>query len=92
VQEGKTAKFVNKVEQITFSGKYALEKGTIVTYVTERGVFQLEKEGLTLTEIAPGVDLQRDILDLMQFKPRVVASPKLMNPTIFSESKMNITD
>ena len=90
LQEGKTAKFVKKVEQITFSGKYALEKGTVVTYVTERGVFQLEKEGLTLTEIAPGVDLQRDILDRMHFKPRIVASPKLMNPAIFSEGKMNI--
>ncbi len=90
VQEGKTAKFVKKVEQITFSGKYALEKGTIVKYVTERGVFQLEREGLTLTEIAPGIDLQRDILDLMQFKPTVAASPKLMNPAIFSEGKMNI--
>ncbi|MBU1106210.1 MAG: acyl CoA:acetate/3-ketoacid CoA transferase [Candidatus Riflebacteria bacterium] len=91
LQEGKTAKFVEKVEQITFSGKYALEKGTIVTYVTERGVFQLEKEGLVLTEIAPGIDLQRDILDRMQFKPRVVATPKLMNPAIFSEEKMNVS-
>lgn len=91
LQEGRTAKFVEKVEQITFSGKYALAKGTIVTYVTERCVFQLEKEGLTLTEIAPGVDLQRDILDQMKFKPRIVASPKLMNHTIFSQDKMNIS-
>ncbi|OGK09019.1 MAG: acyl CoA:acetate/3-ketoacid CoA transferase [Candidatus Riflebacteria bacterium GWC2_50_8] len=91
LQEGKTAKFVEKVEQITFSGKYALEKGTIVTYVTERGVFQLDAEGLTLIEIAPGIDLQQDILDKMQFKPRVVASLKLMDPAIFSEGKMNVS-
>jgi len=92
LQEGKTAKFVKKVEQITFSGKYALEKGTVVTYVSERGVFQLEKEGLTLTEIAPGVDLQHDIIERMQFTPRVSATLKLMNPSIFSDGKMNIND
>jgi len=92
LQEGKTAKFVEKVEQITFSGKYALEKGTVVTYVTERGVFQLEKDGLTLTEIAPGVDLQHDIIERMKFTPRVSATLKLMNPSIFSDGKMNINN
>lgn len=92
VQEGSTAKFVEKVQQVTFSGKYALEKGTEVTYVTERGVFKLEKDGLVLTEIAPGVDLQKDILDQMLFKPVIKGSPRLMNPAIFMEGKMNLQD
>lgn len=92
IQEGKTAKLVEKVEQITFSGKYALEKGTEVTYVTERGVFKLEKAGLLLTEIAPGVDLQRDILDQMQFIPAIASPLKLMNPAIFMENKMGLND
>lgn len=92
IEEGKTAKFVEKVQQITFSGKYALEKGTEVTYVTERGVFKLTKAGLTLTEIAPGVDLQRDLIDQMKFRPAIAEPLKLMNPAIFTEGKMNLTD
>jgi propionate CoA-transferase len=90
VEEGKTCKLVKNVQQITFSGKYALEKGTEVIYVTERGVFRLEKTGLMLTEIAPGVDLQRDILDQMQFKPDIASPLKLMNPAIFMDGRMNL--
>jgi len=90
VSEGKTAKFVKKVEQITFSGRYALKKGTEVTYVTERGVFRLEKDGLRLIEIAPGIDLQTEILDQMQFKPVISGSPRLINPAIFINQPMNL--
>lgn len=92
VSEGKTAKFVKKVEQITFSGRYALEKGTEVTYVTERGVFRLEKDGLRLIEIAPGIDLQTEILDQMQFKPVITGAPRLMNPAIFIDQPMRLQD
>ncbi|MBF0405878.1 MAG: acyl CoA:acetate/3-ketoacid CoA transferase [Candidatus Riflebacteria bacterium] len=90
VKEGKVKKFVKQVQQITFSGDYAIEKGTNVTYITERCVFKLSKDGLVLTEIAPGVDVQKDILDLMEFKPLIPSSPKLMNPAIYNDCLMNV--
>jgi propionate CoA-transferase len=89
-QEGRTRKFVKKVEQVTFSGNYALHKGTEVTYVTERGVFKLTAEGLKLIEIAPGVDLEKDILEQMKFKPIVTEQPQLMKPSIFIDRPMEV--
>jgi len=62
LKEGRARKFVNKVEQITFSGPYSANSGQTVLYVTERCVFQLTPEGLELIETAPGVDVERDIL------------------------------
>ncbi|NLI76115.1 MAG: acyl CoA:acetate/3-ketoacid CoA transferase [Candidatus Riflebacteria bacterium] len=91
-QEGKSRKFMEKVQQVTFSGDYARRKGTEVTYVTERAVFRLDPEGLTLVEIAPGVDLQKDILDQMAFKPRIPTPPKLMNPRIFMTGTMGVKE
>jgi len=88
-QEGKIKKFIQHVEQITFSGKYAQETGQPVLYVTERAVFELTPAGVTLKEIAPGVDLERDILQQMDFKP-VVGDYKLMDERIFKASKMGI--
>ncbi|MEJ8851004.1 acyl CoA:acetate/3-ketoacid CoA transferase [Variovorax rhizosphaerae] len=67
--EGKTRKFVNAVEQITFSGAQAAAKGQSVHYVTERCVFRLQPQGLQLIEIAPGIDVERDILAHMAFRP-----------------------
>lgn len=69
LQEGKHRKFVRKVQQITFHGASAIERNQPVLIVTERAVFSLEKEGLVLREIAPGIDLQTQILDLMEFSP-----------------------
>lgn len=85
-KEGKHKKFKDQVEQITFSGKYAREAGQYVLYVTERCVFSLRPEGFTLVEIAPGVDLEKDILAHMDFKPLVSPELKLMPAEIFQEN------
>ncbi len=86
--EGKVAKLVESVEQITFSGRQARKDGRKVLYVTERCVFQLVPEGLLLKEIAPGVDLQTDILERMQFRPIVSDSVPLMDAALFREGPM----
>jgi len=83
LKEGKTRKFVEKVAQITFSGKRAWKAGQRVVYVTERAVFELVENGLMLTEIAPGVDLERDILAHMDFKPLISPDLKEMSKKIF---------
>ncbi|MBP1627786.1 MAG: carA 1 [Holophagaceae bacterium] len=83
LHEGKNTKFFQDVEQITFSGKYASQIKQPVLYVTERAVFRLEKGELTLIEIAPGVDMEKDILRLMAFKPRISPDLKLMPSEIF---------
>ncbi len=88
--EGSKAKFVNKVEQITFSGKNALKNNLDVLYVTERAVFKLTKEGVELIEIAPGIDLQKDVLDKMKFKPLISKNLKIMDKRIFQSKKMNL--
>jgi propionate CoA-transferase len=82
VEDGELRKFVAEVEHRTFSGKHAAERGQPVLYITERCVFRLTAEGLELIEIAPGVDLQRDILERMDFRP-LVRAPKVMDPTLF---------
>lgn len=81
--EGKAKKFVDTVEQITFSGEYASSIGQTVLYVTERAVFRLTADGLVLEEIAPGVDLEKDILAHMEFKPIISGELKLMDENIF---------
>ena len=75
VKEGSVRKMVDRVAQISFNGKLARKKGQKVVFVTERAVFELVKEGVMLTEVAPGVDLQKDILDQMDFQP--IISPDL---------------
>ncbi|KGM95785.1 CoA-transferase [Clostridium novyi A str. 4552] len=90
LQEGKAKKFVDQVEQITFSGEYAMETGQKVMYITERAVFELREEGMVLTEIAPGVDLQKDVLDQMGFKPIVPEDLKLMDERIFKDELMGL--
>jgi propionate CoA-transferase len=90
LEDGKAKKFVEEVEHRTFSGSQAAKWGKSVLYITERCVFKLTAEGLELTEIAPGVDLQKDILDKMDFMPIMHQAPALMDPRIFSEEPMNI--
>lgn len=90
IQEGKFGKFLNEVEQVTFSGPYAVERKQPVIFITERCVFELTEKGLALTEIAPGVDLQRDILDQMEFAPVIDTPPQLMDKRIFLEEPMGL--
>ncbi len=90
IQEGKVKKFLKNVEHITFSGDYARENGQKVLYITERCVFHMTKEGLVLSEIAPGVDLQKDILDQMDFVPLMPTPPKLMDARIFIDEVMGL--
>lgn len=82
-REGKFSKFVPQVEQVTFNGQEALRKGQSVLYVTERAVFSLQADGLHIEEIAPGVDLQTQVLDLIPFKIVVPRPPRLMSSRHF---------
>lgn len=84
VKEGKARKFIEQVEQITFNGHDAALREQQVVFITERAVFRLREEGLELTEIAPGVDLERDVLAHMAFRP-IIKDLKTMDPGIFSE-------
>ena len=92
VQEGKHIKFKKDIMQVTFSGDYANETHQDVCYVTERCVFKLTPAGLELVEIAPGIDLEKDILANMEFKPAISKDLKLMNPKIFSTALMGLRD
>ncbi len=85
-------KFVEKVEQITFSAEQARKLGQEVAYITERAVFRLGERGLVLTEIAPGVDVERDILPYMDFVPEIAADLKTMDSRLFEEARMGIAD
>ena len=85
VHEGTISKFLRQVEQVTYSGAYASQQGRSALYITERAVFELTSEGLVLTEIAPGISLERDILPHMEFRP-IQRQPLLeMDPKIFQE-------
>lgn len=84
IKDGAGIKFVDQVEQITFSAEYAIKNGQQVSYVTERAVFELTKEGFVLIEIAPGIDFQKDILDKMDFVPKISGNLKIMDAEIFA--------
>lgn len=83
VAEGKNKKFCKKVQQITFSAEYARKKRRNILYITERAVFTLGENGLVLTEIAPGMDLEKDILSQMDFVPQISPELKEMDKSIF---------
>jgi propionate CoA-transferase len=90
IEDGKSKKFVDMVEHRTFSGSQAAKSGKTVLYITERCVFRLTAEGLELTEIAPGIDLQQDILAKMDFVPIMHSAPALMDTRIFSDAPMGL--
>lgn len=91
-QEGKAKKFIKEVEQITFSGTYAAKIGQPVVYITERAVFELRPDGVYLTEVAPGIDLQTQVLDLMDFAPKMDGEPKLMDARLFKDEIMGLAE
>jgi len=90
-KEGKHRKFVDKVSQITFSGAEAAKRGQEVVYVTERCVFQLRPGGLELTEVAPGIDVKKNILDILPFKP-IMKNVREMERAIFAVPPLRIRD
>jgi propionate CoA-transferase len=85
LQEGKVKKFIDQVQQVTFSGKEARARGREILYVTERAVFQLVPEGMLLKEIAPGLDLRRDVLSQMAFEPILPGEVSPMATEFFLE-------
>jgi propionate CoA-transferase len=87
VAEGRTRKFIKRVEHLTFSAQQARLRGKTVLYVTERAVFRLTDAGLELTEIGPGVDLERDVLAQMDFRPAIAAPLKIMPEDLFRGSR-----
>jgi propionate CoA-transferase len=89
VQEGREQKFRAHVEQITFAGRRAAAQGQRVLYVTERCVFELSSRGLVLAEVAPGIDVQRDILARMAFQP-IVESPRAMDARLFRAEPIDL--
>ena len=89
-RDGAKPKFVAAVEQITYSGSYARACGRRALYVTERAVFRLAEGGLELIEIAPGIELERDILAKMEFRPKLASPLKTMDPRLFLPAKLGL--
>lgn len=89
-QEGEDKKFKNTLQQITFSGTVAAQNNKNILFVTERAVLKLTREGLVVTEIAPGIDLERDVLGQMEFRPSVAPDLKQMDQRIFLDCPMGL--
>ncbi len=92
VHPGRHKKFVDQVQQVSFFGTSALERGQQVFYVTERAVFTLSPEGVVLLEIAPGVDLQTEVLDMMDFEPVISPTLKTIDPIIYRDQLLGLKE
>jgi propionate CoA-transferase len=91
-REGAVQKFVERVSHVTFSGERARSTGQTVHYVTERCVLRLGDRGLELTEIAPGLDLERDVLARMAFRPAIWSDLREMDTAIFTDTPLGLGD
>jgi propionate CoA-transferase len=90
VHEGSLPKFVPAVREVSFNGHLARERGQQVRYITDRAVFALDDEGLVLTEVAPRIDVERDVLGRMGFRPRVANDLRTMDPRIYAKGPMGL--
>jgi len=89
-RDGHTAKWVPEVQQVTFNGRFARERGQEVMFITDRAVFRLEDDGLVLIELAPGIDLERDVLGRIGFDVRVAEPLKAMDARLFRAAPMDL--
>lgn len=89
--EGRFPKFVASVEQISYNGRFAAERGQRVLYITERAVFRLTEDGLELIEVAPGIDIERDILPHMGFRPLIAETVRTMDQRLFRPELMGLS-
>jgi propionate CoA-transferase len=92
IEDGPITKFVENVYKISFSAHQASKYGQEIIYITERAVFRLNDSELVLEEIAPGIDIEKDIVTKMDFIPKVKGSLKEMDKRLFMNSKMNIRE
>jgi propionate CoA-transferase len=92
VRDGAQAKLVDRVQQITYSGRYGRERQQRVLYITERAVFRLGEDGVELIEVAPGIDVDRDVIGRMGFRPHLTPSLKTMDPRLFQPELMRLAD
>jgi len=92
LEEGSVRKFVAEVEHRTFSGEYAAQRQQPVLFITERCVLRLTREGMVLTEVAPGIDIERDVFAQMDFRPIVHDAPITMDPRIFDARPMGLRE
>lgn len=90
VKDGSVSKFVKKVYRVVYSGSYGIRKRQKVLFVTERAVFRLGEEGVELIEVAPDIDIEKDILTKMEFKPKIPSNIEYMSKELFSENPLNL--
>jgi propionate CoA-transferase len=90
VHEGSLPKFVPAVREITFSAQLARERGQEVRYITDRAVFALDADGLVLLEVAPGIDVERDVLARMGFRPQIADDIRTMDPRLYATGPMGL--
>jgi propionate CoA-transferase len=88
--EGSLPKFVPEVREISFNGTLARERGVQVRYITDRAVFALEADGLVLVEVAPGIDVERDVLRRMGFRPRVAEDLRTTDLRLYADGPMGL--
>ncbi len=90
VREGSLSKFVPEVREISFNGKLALERGQQVRFITDRAVFELAEDGPVLVEVAPGIDVERDVLGRMGFRPRVAEALRTTDRRVYAHGPMGL--